>query len=268
MLLEFNDAMARCYSCICGASKTGCFAWLLGQPPSRRKQALPNESFELEREIAALEEDKQLAEALLAEHKAQRAKLLEEMNQMSRQLESGKDAKAKVQSELEQAKLELEEVIATRDRLKDMAKTEQEELHIAEVELKSATRELDSARAQTLHVGVQVFEQLQKNNMIMMKNDYQHMLSDASAVRAQMLAARKDLDESTNSLKDLLKAVVIMTSSLAKVDYELVTGPAEIVSTHLPVLLGQTSPEFSQATQSPDSSSPPGFRDTEAEAAE
>ncbi|CAE7447410.1 unnamed protein product [Symbiodinium natans] len=167
------------------------------KPLEKKKQGLRKTIRDLERDIAFAEDDQERTEARLAKHKAHRAKILAEIDQVCQQVEEGKQNQAMLESQVQQAKLQLEEVCAARDRLKEKVSSEAQELQIVEVELKRASMELESAKEEKLHLDVKIFHQTEENKSL--KGEHQRMSLEAAAVRAQMLAAREETDEATKA---------------------------------------------------------------------
>ncbi|OLQ04475.1 hypothetical protein AK812_SmicGene12415 [Symbiodinium microadriaticum] len=189
------------------------------KPLEKKKQGIRKNIRDLERDVAfacapegeklvsfmyliwVAEEDQERTEARLAKHKAQRVKLLAEIDEICQQVKEGKQ----------------NQVCAARDRLKAKVtlqshesylagvNSEAQELQIVEVELKRASMELESAREEKLHLDVQIFHQREENNAL--KGEHQRL-----SLEVPLLAFVFWYPQA--ALKDLIDGLGTLTSSL------------------------------------------------------
>lgn len=99
----------------------------------RRRKMIQEKVQGLQRDIAFAEEDQEKHEKLISKHQTLRSLLRGELHELGQKVQQHQQAHDYLYSQVQQSKLQLEEIRAARDRLKEQVAAEAQELQVVEV---------------------------------------------------------------------------------------------------------------------------------------
>ena len=122
---RLTQQMSGCFGCFCFSKREiKCL--------ERRKKQIQEKIQSLQRDVTFAEEDQEKHERLIAKHQALRNYLRGELKELGQKVEEHQHSHDNLHAQVQQMKLQLEEICAAKERLKEQVTSEAQELQVVE----------------------------------------------------------------------------------------------------------------------------------------